>query len=203
MRFEQPLVLGLPRGGVPVAAEVARLLGAPLDVLLVRKLGVPFQPEVAFGAIGEDGVRVLNTQLVSRLSLTSGQIAEVETRERTELLRRVGRYRGDRPPLALAGRTVIIVDDGLATGATARAAVEVARARGAERIVVAVPVAPPDTVADLAAAASQVVCLLSPGLFRGVGEWYDDFGQTTDEEVTSLLRPSSDREREPAGPPTS
>ena len=188
LRSEQPIVLALPRGGVPVAVEVADALGAPLDILLVRKLGVPFHREFAFGAIGEDGARVLNNDLVKRLAMSSAQIADVEVRERAELLRRVQLYRAGRSPLALDGRTVVIVDDGLATGATARVAVDVARARGARRIVVAVPVAPPEAGADLATVANDVVSLLTPDQFRAVGDWYDEFNQTTDDEVTSLLR---------------
>ncbi len=185
---EQPVVLGLPRGGVPVAAEVARALDAPFDVLLVRKLGLPLQPELGFGAIGEGGVRVLDADMVRRARITDADIAAVEARERAELVRRVRRYRGDRAPLSLAARTVLIVDDGLATGSTARVAVNVARARGARRVVVAVPVAPPETAARLAAQADEVVSLITPVRFLAVGEWYDDFEQTTDDEVASLLQ---------------
>ena len=203
MRAEKPVVLALPRGGVPVAAEVARALGAPLDILLVRKLGLPSQPELGFGAIGEGGVRVLNAELVRRVGVTAAEIAEVEAHERAELVRRVQRYRGDRTPLALAGRTVVIVDDGLATGGTARVAVEVARARGARRVVVAVPVAPHETAAELAAHADEVVSLVTPAGFRGVGQWYDDFEQTTDDEVVSLLQVGarSDGRNEPPNQP--
>src|SRR5690606_36606413 len=148
---------GLPRGGVPVAAEVAAALDAPLDVILVRKLGVPFQPELAMGAIGEDGVRVLDDHLLAATGITADQVARVERRERAELDRRAATYRACRPRVPLAGRTVVIVDDGLATGATARAAIQVARAEGARRVVLAVPVAPRDTVDDLAAVADEVV----------------------------------------------
>ena len=187
---ERPVVLGLPRGGVPVAFEVAQALASPLDVLVVRKLGVPFHPELAFGAIGEDDAQVLNTRLVQRLGLSKDTIAEVARHERAELIRRVEFYRGDRAALALIGRTVVIVDDGLATGATARVAVEVARARGAKRIIVAVPVSPREAVAELRTLADEVISLYVPTQFEAVGEWYEDFNQTTDDEVTSLLRKS-------------
>src|ERR1017187_8955638 len=146
---ERPVVLGLPRGGVPVAFEVAQALASPLDVLVVRKLGVPFHPELAFGAIGEEDTRVLDTELVQRLGISREGIAAVARRGRAESLRRVALYRGNRAPLELVGRTVMIVDDGLATGATARVAVEVARARGAKRIIIAVPVSAPKAAAEL------------------------------------------------------
>jgi putative phosphoribosyl transferase len=192
---ERPVVLGLPRGGVPVAFEVAQALASPLDVLVVRKLGVPFHPELAFGAIGEDDAQVLNTRLVQRLGLSKDTIAEVARHERAELIRRVELYRGDRAALALIGRTVVIVDDGLATGATARVAVEVARARGAKRIIVAVPVSPREAVAELRTLANEVISLYVPTQFEAVGEWYEDFNQTTDDEVTSLLRKSSNTDQ--------
>jgi putative phosphoribosyl transferase len=176
---------------VPVAYEVAQALASPLDVLVVRKLGVPFQPEFAFGAIGEDDTQVLNTRLVQQLGLSNDTIAEVVRHERAELNRRVESYRGDRPAFALIGRTVVIVDDGLATGATARVAVEVARARGAKRIIVAVPVSPREAVAGLRTLADEVISLHVPTQFEAVGEWYEDFNQTTDDQVTSLLRKSS------------
>ena len=188
---ERPIVLGLPRGGVPVAFEVAQALASPLDVLVVRKLGVPFHPELAFGAIGEDDAQVLNTQLVQQLGLSKDTIAEVARHEHAELIRRVKLYRGDRAALALTGRTVVIVDDGLATGATARVAVEVARARGAKRIIVAVPVSPREAVAELKTLADEVISIYVPTQFEAVGEWYEYFNQTTDDEVTSLLREPS------------
>src|SRR5713226_5068289 len=140
LRALSPLVLGLPRGGVPVAFEVARTLDAPLDILVVRKLGVPFQPELGMGAVGEDGVRVLNAEVVREAGVTDAQLAAIEARERAEVDQRAARLRGGRPAIPLTGRTVIIVDDGLATGATARAAIRVARARGAAQVVLAVPV---------------------------------------------------------------
>jgi predicted phosphoribosyltransferase len=184
---DDPVVLGLPRGGVPVAAEVARALNAPLDTILVRKLGVPSRPELAMGALGEDGVRVIDATLVERLGISDRALARVESRERLELARRVRRYRGDRPPIALTDRTVVIVDDGLATGATARAAVAVARARGARRVVVAVPVAPPETVVALGEQADEVVALDTPSTLSAVGAAYVDFRPTSDEEVVALL----------------
>lgn len=186
---EHPVVLGLPRGGVPVAAEVARALGAPLDVIVVRKLGMPFQPELGFGAIGEGGVCLLDRDLVERARLTGAEIAEVESEQNKELERRVRRYRGGRPLTPVDGRTVVIVDDGLATGGTASAAVHVARAMGARRIVLAVPVAPPETVRELEAEADEVVSLLTPDRFGAVGLWYEDFAQTSDDEVAALLHP--------------
>lgn len=186
-RGRDVLVLGLPRGGVPVAAEVARALDAPLDVLVVRKLGVPTQPELAFGAIGEAGVRVLNDTVLRRTGLGENEIDAVETAERAELERRVTRYRGGRPGVPLAGRTVLIVDDGFATGATARAAALTARARGADAVVLAAPIGAPDTVAELRSVADDVVCLGAPFDFMAVGQGYVDFSQTSDDEVCALL----------------
>jgi putative phosphoribosyl transferase len=188
LRGEDVVVLGLPRGGVPVAAEVARALGAPLDVILVRKLGVPVQPELALGAIGEGGVRIINPDVVEVTGVTGTEIAVVEARERAELERRAQRFRGGRPPVPLAGRTAVIVDDGIATGATARAACQVARAHGASRVVLAAPVAPPSVRAALATAADEVICVETPRRFLAIGEWYTDFAQTTDTEVVALLR---------------
>jgi putative phosphoribosyl transferase len=181
------VVVGLPRGGVPVAAEVARHLGAPLDVIVVRKLGVPFQPELGMGAIGEGGVRVIDREMVSAAGVSSGELARVEARERKEVERRAFRLRGDRPRAPLAGHTVIIVDDGIATGGTARAAVHVARAQGATRVVLAVPVAPPDTVRALRRDADEVVCLYTPAPFVAVGRWYEDFDQVSAADVIDLL----------------
>ncbi len=181
-------MLGLPRGGVPVAAEVAEALGAPLDVLVVRKLGVPFQPELGMGAIGEEGVRVVNEAVVRTARTAPDELAEVEARERAELERRVRRYRGDRPPLPLDGRTVIIVDDGVATGSTARAACLIARRRGASRVMLAVPVAPRDWAVGLREVADALVCLDNPSPFFGIGQFYEDFSQTTDEQVAACLR---------------
>ena len=180
-----PLVLGLPRGGVPVAAEVARALGLPLDALVVRKLGIPGHEEVAFGAIGRD-VTVRDPDLLAMAGLSADAIAAVEARERAELARREGLYRAGRPPLALAGRTAILVDDGIATGATTRAACRVARAAGAARVVLAVPVAPREWLGT--AEAVDIVALIAPERLVAVGLWYDAFPQTSDAEVLALLR---------------
>jgi putative phosphoribosyl transferase len=187
LALSRPVVLALPRGGVPVGAEVARVLGAPLDVVLVRKLGVPSQPELAMGAIGENGVRVLNPEVIHGVGISEAQIARVEARERAELERRARQYRGERGPASVIDRTAIIVDDGLATGSTARAAIEVVRALGAERVVLAVPVAPPDTVAALERVADAVVAVVTPTPMWAIGAWYDDFSQTSDDEVMRLL----------------
>lgn len=188
LRGPDTVVVGLPRGGVPVAAEVARALDAPLDVILVRKLGAPFQPELAIGAIGEDGVRVINEGLVRDAGVLDTQLAEIEARERAELERRVIRYRSGRGRMPLAGRLVVLVDDGVATGSTARAACEVASAEGASRVVLAVPVAPPDWRRRLAGVADELICVATPEPFYSVGQFYADFGQTTDDTVVSLLR---------------
>jgi putative phosphoribosyl transferase len=187
-RGEDVVVLGLPRGGVPVAAPVAEALGAPLDVVVVRKLGVPFSPELAMGAIGEDGVRVLNDSVLHEYGLSADDVAWVEDRERVELEHRVARFRGGRPPVALRGRTAIVVDDGIATGATARAACQVVRALGARRLVLAVPVASADVLARLREVADEVVCLQTPPWLGAVGQAYDDFAQVDDDEVVELLR---------------
>ncbi|GLF93207.1 phosphoribosyltransferase family protein [Streptomyces yaizuensis] len=188
LRERSPVVLGLPRGGVPVAAEVAEALGAPLDVCLVRKLGVPYQPELGMGAIGEDGVRVVNDDVVRRSGVSPAELAAVEERERAVLTERAARYRGERPPEPLAGRTVVLVDDGVATGSTARAACRIARARGAARIVLAVPVAPPRWTAVLAGEADELIALETPADFAAVGQFYTDFAQTSDDEVVGALR---------------
>ena len=177
------IVLGLPRGGVPVAAEVARSLPAPLDVCVVRKLGVPGDEELALGAIAAGGVLVLNDRVVSGLHLSDEAIADVAAVELAELRRREQAYRGERPPADVAGCTVIVVDDGLATGATMRAAVRAVRMRAPARVVVAVPVAAPETCAALGPEVDEVVCALRPSDFRSVGGWYDDFAPTTDDEV--------------------
>jgi putative phosphoribosyl transferase len=181
------VVVGLPRGGVPVAAEVAGRLGAPLDVIVVRKLGVPFQPELGMGAVGEDGVEVLDHEMVRAARVSPEELATIEARERTEVERRARRLRGSRARTPLAGRTVIVVDDGVATGSTVRAALQVARAHGASHVVLAVPVAPPDTVRALRREADEVVCLETPEPFVAVGRWYDQFPQVSDAEVLDLL----------------
>jgi putative phosphoribosyl transferase len=186
-RLQAPVVVGLARGGVPVAAEVARALQAPLDVLVVGKLGCPWQPELALGALGEDGAMVLNPALIAGIGLAPHDLAAVIGAERGELQRRRARYRGTRPAVPVAGRTVIMVDDGLATGATARAAVAVLRRRGAGRVMVAVPVAPPETVRALGGVADEVVALETPRAFLAIGQCYDDFTPISDQEVTRLL----------------
>ncbi|WP_371927682.1 phosphoribosyltransferase [Lentzea sp. HUAS12] len=188
LRDRDVVVIGLPRGGVPVASEVARALGAPLDVIVVRKLGVPYQPELAMGAIGEDGVHVVEPVVLRVCRITPRQLEAVEAGERAELDRRVRLFRGDRPLIPLTGRTAVLVDDGAATGTTARAACRVARARGAAQVVLALPVAPPDALAALRDEADDVVCLESPSRFQAVGQWYGDFQQTADAEVVDLLR---------------
>jgi predicted phosphoribosyltransferase len=181
------LVLALPRGGVPVGCEVARALGAPLDVFLVRKLGVPGYEELAMGAVATGGVRVLNDEIVRGLGISDHEIDAVVARERQELARRERLFRGDRPPPDVAGRTVILVDDGLATGATMRAAIHALRQQQPARIVVAVPTASPDTSEALKADADDVICAMTPEPFFAVGHWYEDFTQTTDDEVRELL----------------
>jgi erythromycin esterase-like protein/predicted phosphoribosyltransferase len=184
---ENVVVLGLPRGGVPVAFEIAAALDAALDVFLVRKLGVPGHEEYALGAIATGGVRVINRQLVESLGLPAEWIEAIDAKERRELDRRERAYRGDRPPPDVAGRTVILVDDGLATGSTMLAAVHAVRADDPARIVVAVPVADPDVCAELRSVADEVVCLQTPKPLRAVGIWYEDFSQTADGEVRDLL----------------
>jgi putative phosphoribosyl transferase len=188
VRDEHPVVVGLPRGGVPIAFEVASALDAPLDVIVVRKLGVPHQPEFGMGAIGEDNVRVLNEDVVRLAGVSAGEVAAVEARERIELQRRADLYRGGRAMIPLTGRTVVVVDDGIATGGTARAALQVARAHGARRVVLAVPVAAPESLARMRPAADEVVVIETPTPFFAVGQWYAQFGQTSDDEVISLLR---------------
>jgi len=181
------LVLALPRGGVPVAYEVARTLGAPLDVFLVRKLGVPGQEELAMGAIATGGIRVLNDEVVTALQIPDEVIDSVAEEEWRELERRERAYRDGRPPPDVRGRTVILIDDGLATGSTMRAAVAALRRLGPARLVVAVPVASADTCEDLGAEVDEVVCACTPEPFHAVGLWYEDFTQTSDEEVRDLL----------------
>ncbi|PMR59975.1 phosphoribosyltransferase [Verrucosispora sp. ts21] len=178
-------VLGLVRGGVPVARVIADRLGAPLDVLVVRKLGMPWAPEVAFGALGPGGVRVLNDLVAGQLD--ADDIAEVQRREQAELDRREQLYRAGRPPLDLTGRTALIVDDGLATGATARAAVQVARHLGARRVVLAVPVGAQEACEMLADEADEAICAQRPANFGAVGAYYDDFHEVSDDEVTEAL----------------
>lgn len=185
------VILALPRGGVPVGYELSCILHAPLDILVVRKLGVPGNEELAMGAIATGGVKLLNEGLVAALGIPSSAVAAVESKELTELSRREAAYRGNRPPLDVTGKTVILVDDGIATGATMQAAVEAVRRRGARRIVVAAPVAPSSVVAMLRHHADEVHCVLTPEDFGGVGWWYGDFSQTEDEEVRKLLEETS------------
>jgi len=181
------VVLALPRGGVPVAHEIARVLHLPLDVLVVRKLGVPGHQELAMGAIASGGIKLLNREILTALALSQAAVAEVERRELLELERRERSYRGNLPPLDVQGKSVILVDDGIATGSTIRAAIISLRQRGARYIVVAAPVAPDSVVEELRKLADEVVCVLRPREFGGVGWWYDDFSQTSDEEVHRLL----------------
>jgi predicted phosphoribosyltransferase len=181
------LVLALPRGGVPIGFEVARALHAPLDIFLVRKLGLPGQEELAMGAIATGGVRVLNEEVVGPLHVSEGLIDQVAAREEEELKRREQMYRGERPPPDVRGRTVILVDDGLATGSTMRAAVAALRRQGPARIIVAVPVGAEETCAAFRDEADEVVCARTPEPFYAVGFWYQDFSQTSDEEVRDLL----------------
>ncbi|WP_127476564.1 phosphoribosyltransferase [Microbacterium sulfonylureivorans] len=186
LRAEDVVVLGLPRGGVPVAAEVAAALGAPLDVIVVRKLGVPFQQEVAMGAIGEDGTRLLDLDLISRLGITSAQVHAVEQKERDTLEARIALLRAVRDRVDLTGRTAVVVDDGIATGATASVACQVARALGAHRVIVAAPVGGQDAGRRVQGA-DEVICLVQPPAFQGVGAHYQDFGPTSEAEVVDLL----------------
>jgi putative phosphoribosyl transferase len=181
------IVLALPRGGVPVASEVARALNAPLDVILVRKLGVPGQKELAMGAISSGGIRIMNEDVMRSLHIPDKEIEAVVYAENLELERRERAYRGERPELGLRDRIVILVDDGLATGSTMRAAVAAVRVRRPARIVVAVPVAPPEVCTEFKAGTEEVVCLETPPAFHAVGLWYEDFSQITDEEVQTLL----------------
>ena len=196
LRGEPVVVLGLPRGGVPVALEVARALGAPLDVIVVRKLGVPFQPELGMGAVGEEGVRVINREVVRVARVSADDLAAVQAREQAQVDARAARYRVHRPREPLAGRTAVVVDDGIATGSTARAACQVARALGAARVVLAVPVAPRGWQARIAGAADELVCVHTPRDFYAIGQFYADFSQATDDEVIACL----DRAAAPASP---
>lgn len=195
------VVVGLPRGGVPVAFEVARVLDAPLDVIVVRKLGVPFQPELGMGAVGEGGARVINDDVVRMAQVSELELAEIEQRERAEVEQRARRFRGGQPPVPLGGRTVIVVDDGIATGSTARAACQVARAQGASRVVLAVPVGPEGVEERMRPDADAVVCLATPQSFRAIGQFYADFGQIGDADVLDILRKATERPGVVAGRP--
>jgi putative phosphoribosyl transferase len=189
----RPVVLALPRGGVPVAAEIADRLGAPLDVIVVRKIGLPWQPELAIGALAEGNVCVVNDALIEEAAVSGDQLEVAIARERVELERRMRAYRGERSPVRVDGRVVILVDDGLATGYTARAAIEQIRRRGASRVVLAVPVAPEDSVAAMGRVADEFVALQTPTWFFSIGEHYEDFGQTSDDEVVACLQRAANR----------
>ena len=191
------VVFALPRGGVPVAYEVATRLRAPLDVFVVRKLGIPWDEEFAMGAIASGGVLVLNREVIDGLGIPKATVEAVIAREQAELSRREQRYRGGRPPLDVTGKICVLVDDGLATGSTMRAAVAGLRQRGPRRIVVAVPIAAPSTCQELSAEADEIVCAATPEPFVAVGRWYANFEQTTDEEVRAFLEAAA---REQAGP---
>jgi putative phosphoribosyl transferase len=193
------VVLALPRGGVPVGYEVARELHAPLDIFLVRKLGVPEQPELAMGAVASGGVRVLNEGVVRGLRIPMQVINSETQRELAELHRREHAYRGDRPPPDLSGRTVILVDDGLATGSTMRAAVAAVRELGPQRTVIAVPVAAAETCRSFESLVDEIICPATPPDFFSVGSWYEDFAQTTDDEVRSLLERADEEHRQEQG----
>jgi len=188
LRSERPVVVGLPRGGVPVAAQIADALDAQLDVILVRKIGVPSQRELAMGAIGEGGVRIVNDDVLRATGVSTEEYEAVEYSERIELERRAAKYRGDRTRVALDGRTIVIVDDGIATGSTARAACAVARELHAQRVVLAVPVAPATEVTALRDLADEVVFVETPDYMGAVGQWYRNFAATSDAAVVALLR---------------
>ncbi|MBI2392556.1 MAG: phosphoribosyltransferase [Deltaproteobacteria bacterium] len=195
---EDTIVLALPRGGVPVGYEVARALEAPLDIFVVRKLGVPGHEELAMGAIASGGVTFVDTHITGQLGITDAEIAEVVDRERVELARRERAYREGRPSLSIAGKTVTLVDDGLATGATMKAAAMAVEALAPRRVVIAVPVASAEACRAMTDVADDIICAVTPEPFRAVGLWYDDFGQTNDEEVRALLAAASEELGRPA-----
>jgi putative phosphoribosyl transferase len=199
--LHDPLVVGLPRGGVPVADEVARAIGAPLDVVVVRKLGVPYQPELAMGAIGEDGVLVVNPEVIRLAHISEAELESVAAKEREQLEARLRKLRGHRRSQSVRERDVVVVDDGIATGATVTAAVDVLRARGARRIVVAVPVAAPESIDAIRHLADEVVVLLEPAHFVAVGAWYRSFPMVTDREVVALLDAGAAAADAPGDPP--
>jgi putative phosphoribosyl transferase len=205
LRGEPVVVLGLPRGGVPVAAEVARALGAPLDVIVIRKLGVPFQPELGMGAVGEDGFQVINREIVHAAGVTPAELEAVRARERAEVTRRARRYRRGRERTPLDGRVAVIVDDGIATGSTARTACQIARALGAARVVLAIPVAPRGWQDRIGQDADEMISVTTPAPFYGIGQFYADFSQTSDAEVVACLeraaREAGTRPRPTTRPP--
>jgi predicted phosphoribosyltransferase len=188
VELDAPVVVALPRGGVPVAYEVARALDAPLDIALVRKLGAPGRPELGVGALGEDGTVVVDRDTIAALGVRRAEVEAIVARESVELERRRKLYRGDRPAVDVQGRETVLVDDGIATGVTAIAAAGMLRERGATRVVTAVPVCPAAAVGHLSKQLGELICLSTPPRFGGVGAWYDDFAQTSDEEVVDLLR---------------
>lgn len=204
-QFNAPdvLVLALPRGGVPVAAAIADALNAPLDVINVRKLGVPWQPELAMGALAEGGGRYLNSRLIESLGISDQQINQVIERETATLERRAVLFRDSRPPPDIAGRRVILVDDGVATGATMEAAIQAVRAKYPKDILVALPVGPKGTVRHFVSVADQCLCLMEPAYFQAVGNWYQDFGQTSDDEVIGLLEEAHAKRQHAPGLKTS
>jgi len=181
------VVLAIPRGGVVVGFEVARVLNCSLDVVVPRKIGAPYQPELAVGAVAEDGSLLIEEDIANLVGASRGYIAEAAEREVEEIKRRVAKYRGGNPPVDVKGKTVVIVDDGIATGATVRAAMKYVRKLGADRVLVAVPVAPPETVEKIKREADEVICLYTPSDFYAIGQFYDNFEQTTDDEVVKLL----------------
>jgi predicted phosphoribosyltransferase len=191
---ERPLVVGLPRGGIPVAEQVAAALRAPLEILAVRKLGAPHNPEYGIGAIAEGGTEVFDREALALLEIDGDELAGIVERETAELWRRVEAYRGDREPLSPRDRTVIVVDDGVATGVTDTAALRQVRRDRPRRLILAVPVCPPDSLALLRGEADEVVCLLAPPRLQGVGQWYSDFGQVSDAEVVSALARAKGRD---------
>jgi putative phosphoribosyl transferase len=191
--LQDPVIVAMPRGGVPVAAEVADRLGAPLDVIVVRKIGCPWQPELGIGAIAEADVRILNDPLIAQTGVSPEALEQATARERAELARRVRRYRGDRAEVPLDGRVVILVDDGIATGFTARAAVEALRMKGARQVILAVPVAPEHTIESMRSVADEVVVVDTPPWFFAIGEFYEDFTQTSDKQVVELLKQAAVR----------
>lgn len=194
-RDEDPVVLGLPRGGVPVAYEVARELGAPLDVCVVRKIGAPIQPELGIGAVAEEDAIYVDRRAQRMVGISDDELAELVAQKRREVEERVRRFRRGAPPIDVRGRTVIVVDDGIATGGTARAAVQTLRLRGAGKIVLAVPVAASDSLEELAPIVDEIVCPYPQEIFYAVGLWYDDFTPTTDDDVVDLLeRARAERE---------
>jgi len=199
LRGADVVVLGLPRGGVPVAYEVAKALQAPLDVIVVRKLGVPYQPELAMGAIGEGGIRVSNDEVILRGGITAQEIAAVEERERVDLERQAQQFRAGRPHVDIEGRTAVIVDDGIATGSTAAAACQVARQMGASRVVLAVPVGAPESLHALRSVCDEVISLYAPEYFMAVGTFYDNFRHVPDHEVSDLLASAFNAVKVPAG----